>query len=156
MTDPFSLRRLGVVDLDHAAALHAAAFTPLGEPAWTRHDLASLLASPGVAGILLQAGDRDVGFALCRVTVDEAELLTIAVQSGQRRQGAGRRLLQSVIDHARHAGAATLFLEVGVDNPAAKSLYDLQGFATVGRRVAYYRRGDGPPADGLVMRLTLS
>jgi hypothetical protein len=26
----------------------------------------------------------------------------------------------------------------------------------IGRRPAYYRRGDGPPADALIMRLTLN
>lgn len=155
MADPFSLRRLGALDLDRAAALHAAAFTPLGESAWTRQDFAALLASPGVAGMLLESGDRDVGFALYRVAADEAELLTLAVEPGHRRQGAGRRLLLSIMDHARDAGAATLFLEVGADNPAARSLYASQGFSPVGRRVAYYRRAEGPAADGLVMRITL-
>ena len=86
----------------------------------------------------------------------EAELLTIAVQPDGRRRGAGRRLLRAVIEQVRDAGAAALFLEVGVDNPAARGLYDSHGFFEIARRPAYYRRGDRPPADGLVMRLTLS
>ena len=60
-----------------------------------------------------------------------------------------------VIDHVRNAGARTLFLEVGVDNPAARSLYEAQGFCAVGERRAYYQRSRGPAADGIVMRLTL-
>jgi ribosomal-protein-alanine N-acetyltransferase len=156
MTVHFALSRLGALDLDRAAALHAESFTPLGERAWTRQDLAGLLASPGVAGLLLRADGQEAGFALCRVAADEAELLTIAVRPGHRRQGAGRSLLAAIIDHVRGAGARTLFLEVGADNPAARSLYEAQGFSAVGSRRAYYRRGDGPPADGLVMRLTLN
>jgi ribosomal-protein-alanine N-acetyltransferase len=62
----------------------------------------------------------------------------------------------AIIDHVRQAGAATLFLEVGVDNPAARSLYETEGFRVVGNRRAYYQRGDGPAADGIVMRLTLN
>ena len=60
--------------------LHGESFAPLGERAWTRQDVAGLLASPGVAGLLLQADGRGRGFALCRVAADEAELLTIAVR----------------------------------------------------------------------------
>ena len=115
----------------------------------------SSLASPGVAGLLLQVDGRDAGFALCRVAADEAELLTIAVRPADRRRGRGRRLLAAVIDHVREAGARTLFLEVGADNPAARALYEATGFRAVGRRRAYYRRGEGPAADALVMRLTL-
>lgn len=156
MTDHFSIDRLGALDLDRAANLHAESFMPLGERAWTRQDLAGLLAAPGVAGLLLRAGGDDLGFALCRIAADEAELLTIAVRPTHRRQGAGRLLLQGVIDHVREAGARTLFLEVGVDNPAARKLYETKGFCAVGHRPAYYQRAGGRAADGVVMRLTLS
>jgi ribosomal-protein-alanine N-acetyltransferase len=155
MTVHFSIVRLGALDLDRAAALHAESFVPLGERGWTRQDLAGLVASPGVVGLLLEADGQDAGFALCRVAADEAELLTIAVRPAWRRQGLGRRLLAAVVDRVRDAGARTLFLEVGVDNPAARSLYEAQGFCAVGSRRAYYRRGEGAMADGLVMRLTL-
>ncbi|MBS0548966.1 MAG: GNAT family N-acetyltransferase [Proteobacteria bacterium] len=152
----FDLRPMGALDLDRAAALHSAAFAPLGERAWTRQDVAELMASPGVGGILLSADGEEVGFALCRVAADEAELLTIAVDQAHRRRGAGRALLDAVIARARDAGAASLFLEVGVDNPGACSLYGQKDFQTVGRRVGYYRRGDGAPADAIVMRLALT
>jgi ribosomal-protein-alanine N-acetyltransferase len=156
MAADFVLRRLGALDLDVASRLHGEAFAALGERAWTRLDMAELLASPGVAGWALQSADAPIGIALCRVIVDEAELLTIAVQRDQRRRGAGRALLAAVIAHARAAGARSLFLEVGDDNPAALALYGQTAFQPVGRRKAYYRRGDAPPADALVMRLTLT
>lgn len=156
MTVHFVLGPLGALDLDRAAALHAESFAPLGERPWTRQDLAELLASPGVAGMVLAAAGGDVGFALWRVAADEAELLTIAVRPIHRRQGAGHRLLMAAIDHARGAGARSLYLEVGMDNPAARALYDREGFRAVGNRPAYYRRGTGPAVDGTVMRLTLN
>jgi ribosomal-protein-alanine N-acetyltransferase len=62
----------------------------------------------------------------------------------------------AAIDHARGAGARSLYLEVGKDNPAARALYDREGFRAVGSRPAYYRRGSGPAVDGIVMRLTLN
>jgi len=156
MNGAFVLRRLGALDLDLASRLHGEAFAPLGEHVWSRRDVAELLASPGVAGFVLAENDDPIGFALYRVVVDEAELLTIAVQVGQRRRGAGRELLAAVIAHASDVGARSLFLEVGVDNPPALALYGQAGFETIGRRNAYYRRADRQSADAAVMRLTLT
>jgi ribosomal-protein-alanine N-acetyltransferase len=156
MAGGFGLRRLEALDLDLASTLHGLAFAPLGERVWTRQDMAELLASPGAAGWLLQSAEAAIGFALCRVAADETELLTIAVHPDERRRGAGRALLAAVIDHARTAGARSLFLEVGADNPAALALYGKAGLQAVGQRKAYYRRGEGPPADAIVMRLTLT
>jgi ribosomal-protein-alanine N-acetyltransferase len=150
------MRRLGALDLDRAAALHAEAFVPFGERAWTRQDMGELLASPGVVGLLLEVDGADAGMAICRMAADEAELITIAVRPAYRRRGAARRLLAAAIDHVRSAGARALFLEVAVDNPAALRLYELSGFCTAGNRPAYFRRGDGPAADALVMRLDLA
>src|SRR5258707_9644795 len=156
MTADFVLRRLGALDLDLASRLHGEAFAPLGERVWTRQDMAELLASPGVAGWVLQSADAAIGFALCRVAADEAELLTIAVQPAKRRRGAGRALLAAVIAHARDAGARSLFLEVGADNPAALALYGRAAFQAVGGRKAYYNRVGRPAADAVVMHLTLT
>jgi ribosomal-protein-alanine N-acetyltransferase len=156
MAGSLVLRLLGALDLDLAARLHGSAFAPLGERVWTRQDMAELLASPGAAGWVVHSAERVVGFALCRVAADEAELLTIAVHPDERRRGAGRALLAAVIDHARAAGARSLFLEVGADNPAALALYGAAGLQAVGHRRAYYRRGEGLPADAIVMRLTLT
>ena len=155
MSDAYVLRTLGARDLDRAAGLHVAAFGALGERAWTRQDVAELLAAPGVAGLLLEDEDADVGFALWRLAADESELLTLAVSPTRQRRGAGRTLLAAVIDRARIAGARTLFLEVGIDNSPARSLYEAAGFASVATRPAYYQRRNGPPADALVMQLSL-
>ncbi len=156
MTGEFEIVPLGALELDRAAALHAESFAALGERPWTRQDLAGLLASPGVGGYFLRAGDADAGLALCRVAADEAELLTIAVRPPYRRQGGARRLLAAILARARDDGANALVLEVGADNPAAQRLYEAEGFEAVGRRKAYYSRGTLPPADAVVMRRTLA
>src|SRR4029450_12709173 len=103
MTVLFVLDPRRALDLDRAAALHAESFAALGERPWTRQDLAELLASPGGAGMVLQADGGGAASALWRVAADEAELLTIAVRPIHRRQGAGRRLLMAAVDQARGA-----------------------------------------------------
>jgi len=156
MNGGFVLNPLRAVDLDRAAALHRQAFEPMGERGWTRQDIAGLLASPGAAGFLLTEGASDVGMAICRVVADEAELLTVAVDPVHLRRGAARLLLGAVVESARDGGARTLFLEVGADNPGARTLYDSLGFAVVGQRAGYYARAGRPAADAFSMRLTLS
>lgn len=152
---PMQVRALGALDLDEAAQLHAQGFAPFGERAWSRQEIAELLASPGVRGCLLEGERGAAGFVLWRVAGDEAELLTIAVHPDERRRGGGRILLEAAIDAAREAGAVAMLLEVGEDNPIARGLYDRRGFSTVGRRPAYYQRGANPKADAAIMRLVL-
>lgn len=152
----FVLNALRAVDLDRASHRHREAFEPMGERGWTRQDIAGLLASPGVAGFLLTEGTSDIGMAICRVVGDEAELLTVAVDSAHRRRGAARLLLGAVIDRVRDEGARTLFLEVAADNPHARALYDSMGFGTIGLRTGYYARVGRPAVDAVVMRLNLS
>jgi ribosomal-protein-alanine N-acetyltransferase len=155
MSEGHVLRPLGALDLDLAAHLHRAAFAPRGEAAWSRQDLAGLLASPGVAGLVAETAGVAVGFVLWRRVADEAELLTLATSPAHRRRGVARQLLAMVMQSARAAGAAVMFLEVGVDNPAALSLYRGAGFSRVGLRAGYYRRAGGPAADAVVMRVAL-
>ena len=152
----FIFRAVRALDLDATASFHRDVFTPRGERAWTRQDIGELLASPGVAGCFVQEDGHDVGVALVRVVADEAELLTIAVAAQHRRLGAGRALLQAMVDHARSAGAKSLFLEVEEGNQPALALYAQLGFQTVGRRPSYYERRDAPSAAALVMRLALT
>lgn len=157
MNEPtYVVTALAALDLDRVAALHGEAFAAVGERGWTRREIGELLATPGVAGLLLRTGDHDAGFVLYRIVADEAEMLTLAVRPLLRRRGAGRRLLGAAIERVRDAGATALFLEVAVDNQAARQLYDVMGFQAVGRRDAYYHRNEGVAADALVMRLTLN
>ena len=93
-------RSLGTRDLDHAAGLHREGFAALGERPWTRQELAELLASVGVHGLLIEACGHAVGFALCRVAADESELLTLAVSPAHRRPA--RRCVGSCPARTRH------------------------------------------------------
>lgn len=155
MNGRFVLRPMEGLDFARAARLHREAFAPLGERPWTPQDIADLLTSPSAGGLLLEIDDRVAGMALWRTTLDEAELLTIAVDAAYRRRGVGRALIAAVIDRVLQHEARVLFLEVGVDNPAAHSLYAQMGFEEVGQRPGYYQRPAGV-ADALVMRLRLN
>ena len=96
-----------------------------------------------------------MGFALYRVVVDEAELLTISVMPDARRGGIGAGLLAACHEGARLSGAVRMFLEVAEGNLAARSLYDHASYRECGRRKGYYRRPDGSQDDAVVMEKTL-
>ena len=124
------------------ARLHALCFPD----AWDAAAIAALLATPGTF-----AFHSHDGFVLAREAAGEAEILTLAVAPAARGKGLGRALLQAALAKARRLGAETMFLEVGVDNPAALALYTALGFAKVGGRKAYYNG-----RDALVLRLPLT
>ncbi|KAA5803484.1 GNAT family N-acetyltransferase [Alkalicaulis satelles] len=119
------------------AALHAQCF----EECWSESEMAGLLASPGVAALVIEAGGAPGGLALVRVVLDEAELLTLGVLPSQRGRGAGLALLNAAETEARRAGAERLFLEVSHVNAPAATLYERAGYRQVGQRTRYYRDG---------------
>lgn len=126
------------------AALHARGFDT-GRP-WRAAEFAALLDSPHVFVV----GDG-TAFALGRALAGEAELLTIVTDPGHRRRGLARDRLERFEAEARARGAATAFLEVAEDNPAARALYIAAGYAEAGRRPAYYPRGTAAPAAAMVL-----
>jgi ribosomal-protein-alanine N-acetyltransferase len=48
------------------------------------------------------------------------------------------------------------FIEVGASNHAARALYAALGFTEAGLRPGYYRRGQGPAEDAILMRKGLA
>lgn len=130
------------------ADVHAAAFTK--PRPWSAAEFAALLAAPEV--VLVRQGD---GFALGRVILDEAELLTIAVHPAARRKGLGRALLADLTQMLRTRGAMRLFLEVAADNQAALQLYHSAGFGEIGRRRGYYGTGSAR-TDAVILALDLA
>jgi ribosomal-protein-alanine N-acetyltransferase len=144
------------------ARLHARAMT-VPVP-WNAEDFRDLLAHSGTFLIPLSAskypeGARGAtpkaaqdlaGFALGRVVLDEAELLTIAVDPAVQRQGIGRACLAAFEAGAAARGARRLFLEVAETNAPAIALYTSAGWQEAGRRKAYYK-GKAARIDAILM-----
>jgi [ribosomal protein S18]-alanine N-acetyltransferase len=147
-----NLRAVEMADVEALARLHAATF----ERGWPAQEMASLLASPGVFGLVCEAADGPCGMILCRAAAGEAEILTIGVAPSTRRGGVGLALVQAAAGLAETLGAQSVFLEVAADNPAALALYRRAGFEAVGVRARYYARTHGPAVDAQVMRRTLN
>ena len=128
------------------AAIHRTAFPPA--ESWSRDVMLLQLEVPATFGLIHSRG----GMILGRVAADEAEILTLAVNPGQRRRGIGSALLRAAMDRAASLGATTMFLEVAVTNDPARALYAAHGFTEAGMRRHYYSDG----TDALILRSTLS
>ncbi len=108
----------------------------MGYPAWVAEDAAGQI----------------MGHAVLTMAVGEAHVLNLGVHPQHQRQGVGRALLRTLLEHARQESAIRMFLEVRASNAAARALYQAHGFEEVGLRKGYYPLASGRE-DAVVLRL---
>ena len=115
-----------------------------------------LAAHTQVWGIMLDGSEKLAAFGVLSVVIDEAEILTLAVEPSLYRQGYGEKLLSHLIHIAKSKKAETLYLEVRASNTAAIELYKKAGFEESGRRKNYYETDDPKvKEDAVLMSLKL-
>lgn len=120
---------------------------------WSREGIADYLDAPDGELLVLEDGGETVGFAIYHVSFEDAELYNIAVRPDRRHSGAGRALLDAVLERAGERGAERMFLEARRSNEAAIGLYRSAGFAVCGVRRGYY---DSPREDAVLMDIDLT
>ena len=138
---------LRAASLDDAPELARIARAALPE-SWSEASLRAALARAGVVALVTEPLR---GFVLGVRVADEAEILTLAVESGARGRGLGRALVVGLLERLRADGVHVISLEVRSSNAAALELYRSLGFAPAGTRAAYYRDGE----DALVLGAAL-
>jgi ribosomal-protein-alanine N-acetyltransferase len=129
---------------DEMADIHRACFT-VPRP-WSAQEIADLLSSP-----LCFAITAPQGFAIGRVIVGEAELLTLAVSPAAQSQGTGAKLMADFLAEVALRHGESVFLEVAQTNQIALRLYARAGFVQTGKREAYYRAPDAAPISALIL-----
>ncbi len=146
---PLVVRPARPEDLERITRLEDAAF----EDSWPRDLLAYEMTHPRVFLLVASRGDDAPlpGYVLFHHVAGEAELLRLAVDPPERRQGTGRLLVEHGLQRLRQANIQVCFLEVRMNNEPAIELYKGLGFKRVGRRRGYYRDG----TDALILSLTL-
>jgi len=141
-------------DLDRIMEVMVAAFDPAYGEAWNRRQVEdALVAGNCQYGLAFHEG-QCAGFFLSRTSLDEEELLLLAVSPRYRRLGIGQKLVDDFVSGARDRDVKHLFLEMRKGNPA-EGLYLKNGFRSVGTRPNYYRSASGDRIDALTFTFKL-
>jgi len=143
------IRPMTSLDLPDVLRIENSTF-PMG---WVRSMFEAELEGPVSHSVVLEVDGALVGYAICRVILDEAHLMNIAVEHPYRGRGLGLRLLQHVMRDSEVLGAQYMFLEVRVTNIVARKLYSKTGFEEVGLRKNYYQDNG---EDAILMTCSMS
>lgn len=146
------LRRMTSADLDALLPYEDVMF---GSEAWSRQSYEDELADTELRDYLVATGEDGslLGSGGVLTIAETSQILTVGVLPPARRRGIGRLLVRALVDIARRRGAEEVLLEVRIDNEAARTLYEAEGFAVLGVRRGYYDRGR---VDAVTMRLGLT
>ena len=117
--DSSTILRPGEVDdLDAVMDIMGSAFSARFGEAWTRSQCAGILPMHGVSLTIAEGRNGPSGFSLVRTVADEAELLLLAVDPAEQRQGIGQALLR-----ATHEAAGLHTNLILLAAPAAQTYY---------------------------------
>lgn len=144
-----TLRRWKFEDILALAALEEQCFQ---SDRWSYRTFAACYENPAFYGVVAEEDGEIVGYGGITVAADSADVENVLVAERFRRCGCGGEIVSALVEHARAAGAADVFLEVRVSNAPAMRLYLRCGFAGAYARTRYYSDGE----DCLVMRLNLA
>ncbi len=117
-----------------AAFLHQTSF----DFPWSKESFEALVSLPATVGWI-----DEKALLVCSKVADEMEILTLCVDPCFRRMGLAEKFLDYLFRYADEQGVHRLFLEVSVQNTAARNLYDKKGFRQIGQRKNYYKTKTG-------------
>jgi [ribosomal protein S18]-alanine N-acetyltransferase len=151
MTDGACSIEMGSIgDLAAVMPVMRDSFDPAFGEAWSEGQCRGLMTLPGSKLAIARIDEQIIGFAFWRVTLDESELLLIAVAPTAQRKSVGRALVKSAVTESKQSGAKTMHVEMRTDNKALY-FYVGMGFEQVGTRPNYYKRTDGGPTDAITL-----
>lgn len=116
---------------------------------WSEMSIAHELESLWSYWLVAVDGDTVAGYIGSQSSIDEADIMNVAVHPDYRRQGIAENLINTLIAELKKRGCHALLLEVRASNTPAITLYEKLGFAQVGCRKNYYRN---PKEDALILR----
>jgi mycothiol synthase len=134
-----ALSHWGQADPARFYAVYQAAFLDRpGFPGWPQARWTEWISDDGDFRaewtLLATLGGADVGF----IVGDAAGWIPqLGVVPSARGQDVGARLIGGAVQRMRSAGAASITLNVSIDNPHATALYRRLGFTSIGRRGRY-------------------
>lgn len=141
--------KIEIMQKKHISAVAEIAVQSLVE-AWSEDAFEKEIKTPSATVFVALLGDEVIGFGGVQTVLDEAYITNIAVKKEFRRKGAGKALLNAIINNCANCSFVTL--EVRVSNSAAIKLYEKSGFVSQGIRKNFYSH---PTEDANIMTLFL-
>ncbi len=129
------IREMREKDLDRIMEIEESVFTtPWSREAFLLEMTRNLLAKYIVAEI----DNKIIGYGGIWLIIDEGHITNIAVDEEYRGLGAGKRLIEGLINLCSDRGVRAMTLEVRKSNLIAQRLYEQYGFIKSGIRPRYY------------------
>ena len=116
---------------------------------WSEMSIASELQNLWSYWLVALEDDRVIGYVGTQSSIDEADIMNVAVHPDFRRQGIAEALINRLVADLKERDIYALLLEVRVSNMPAITLYEKLGFSQVGRRKNYCHN---PKEDALILR----
>jgi len=141
---PLKIEQAKLNDLDTLYRIERECFT---SEAFTREHIAYLLESPNAVSLVAKANHEILGFIVGMIEnygygrVLVGHVYTIDVALKHRRAGVGLRLLDELEHVFLEKGAKTSYLEVRIDNKAARELYRKKGYTELEPLENFYAKG---------------
>jgi len=139
---PLRIEQAKLKDLNVLHRIESECFT---SEAFSKEHIAYLLKSPNAVSLVARADHEIVGFIVGmienygRVTVGHVYTIDVAVK--HRRVGVGLRLLDELERVFLERGVKTSYLEVRIDNKAARELYRKKGYTELEALENFYASG---------------
>ncbi len=148
--DALQLCRLSMADIDAILEIEQRVYAY----PWSRGNFSDSFVNQDLAfGLRDEAGQLRAYFVIMAV-VDEAHILTIAVDAPWQSRGYARYLLHCIEQITLSENMQGVLLEVRRSNLRAQQVYLAAGYQQIGCRRAYYPAAEARE-DAIVMRKTL-
>lgn len=139
---PITVRHANLKDLETLYKIEKECFT---HEAFSKEQIAYFLKAPNAINLIAQVDGETAGFITGLIEQHGNSLVghiyTIDVAPEHRRIGVGLKLLEEIEKKFIKRGAEACFLEVRINNLAARKLYQKHGYKELGKLNNYYARG---------------
>ena len=131
------IRRLTTLDIDRILEVQDGFLD-----GWNKDMMRSAFKEDNFFALGKYEADTLVGFITVMTALDCADLETVVVKEGFRKQGIATTLIKSAEDVLKDMGVKNFFLEVRETNSPAKTTYIRNGFKEISVRKKYYKDGE--------------
>lgn len=107
---------------------------------WSYDSIKEAMNMPDNVYIVCEEDGCIVGYCGMWTVLGEGNIVSVAVSEQYRNRGIGREMMDELIKRGMKKNVSIFFLEVRESNEAAKHLYEISGFRSIGVRKNFYEK----------------